>query len=369
MALKPALLAAPVWFQATLLVLRLLPTVVCLANRTVASEPTSKLDAWIALNMKQYEKASKSRAFDNILLAGLSSTPMKIIKVKADGSGDFETINDAVKSIPSGNTDRVIISIGGGTYKEKVLVDRTKPFVTFYGQPDDMPTISYDGTAKKYGTFNSATVVVESDNFMAVNIIFENSSPKPDPSKSDGQAVAMRISGDKAAFHNCKFIGFQDTLCDDQGRHLFENCYIEGTVDFIFGNGKSIYRHTTIHSVAENLGVIAAQSMDDSSEDSGFVFIDCKISGTGDMYLGRAWKETSRVIFALTFMGNQINSDGWMPAKNQESVFYGEYKCSGPGASTTKRSFGKILTDEQAKPFLSNTFIGGNEWILPVPKI
>lgn len=70
----------------------------------------------------------------------------------------------------------------------------------------------------------------------------QNSSPKPDPKKSDGQAVAMRISGDKAAFHNCKFIGFQDTLCDDQGRHLFENCYIEGTVDFIFGNGKSIYR-------------------------------------------------------------------------------------------------------------------------------
>ncbi|XP_041006933.1 putative pectinesterase 63 [Juglans microcarpa x Juglans regia] len=369
MALKLALLAAPVWFLATLLVLRLLPTVVCHANQTVASEPTSKLDAWIALNTKQYQEASKHKPFENALLAGLSSAPTKIIKVKADGSGDFKTINDAVKSIPSGNTDRVIISIAGGRYREKILVDRSKPFVTFYGQPGNMPTITYDGTAKKYGTFNSATVVVESDNFMAVNIVFENSSPKPDPRKSDGQAVAMRISGDKAAFHNCRFIGFQDTLCDDKGRHFFGNCYIEGTVDFIFGNGKSIYKHTTINSVAESLGVIAAQSMDGNSEDSGFVFINCKITGTGDMYLGRAWKETSRVIFAHTFMGKLINNDGWMSHKDQESVFYGEYKCSGPGSSSSKRSFGKILTDEEAKPFLSQSFIGGNEWMLPVPKI
>lgn len=63
----------------------------------------------------------------------------------------------------------------------------------------------------------------------------------PDSRRLDAQAVALRISGDKAAFHNCKFIGFQDTLCDDMGRHFFRNCYIEGTVDFIFGNGQSLY--------------------------------------------------------------------------------------------------------------------------------
>lgn len=51
----------------------------------------------------------------------------------------------------------------------------------------------------------------------------------------------MRIGGEKAAFYNCKFYGFQDTLCDDKGLHFFKDCHIEGTVDFIFGNGKSIY--------------------------------------------------------------------------------------------------------------------------------
>jgi hypothetical protein len=76
----------------------------------------------------------------------------------------------------------------------------------------------------------------------------------PDGKRQGAQAVALRISGDKAAFHNCRFIGFQDTLCDDRGRHFFKDCFIQGTVDFIFGNGKSlylvyIYFHKSLHSL------------------------------------------------------------------------------------------------------------------------
>ncbi|KAG2712698.1 hypothetical protein I3843_04G129300 [Carya illinoinensis] len=369
MALKLTHLTTPVLFLATLLVLQLVPTALCHANRTVPSDPESNLDAWIALNMKQYKQASKHSLLNNALFASLSKAPMKIIKVRKDGAGDFKTVTDAVKSIPSGNSDRVIIYIAGGKYREQVVVDRSKPFVTFYGQKGNMPTITYDATAKKYGTWKSATVAIESSNFMAVNIIFENSSPKPDPRKSDGQAVALRISGDMAAFYNCRFIGFQDTLCDDVGRHLFENCYIEGSVDFIFGNGKSLYRGTTIKSVAERLGVIAAQDMNGLSGDSGFVFVHCKILGTGDMYLGRAWKQTSRVVFAYTYMGSNINGGGWMKSQNQKNVFYGEYQCSGPGSSASKRKFGKMLSADQVKPFLSTSFIGGSQWLVPVPKI
>lgn len=77
-------------------------------------------------------------------------------------------------------------------------------------------------------------------------------------------------------------------------------------------------QNTTIKSVAEKLGVIAAQAMNSKSDDSGFVFIHCKILGTGDMYLGRAWKETSRVVFAYTYMGGLINSGGWMSSKHQK---------------------------------------------------
>jgi len=54
-------------------------------------------------------------------------------------------------------------------------------------------------------------------------------------------AVSAVIYGDKTAFYNCAFLGFQDTIWDALGRHYFSNCYIEGAVDFIFGAGKSFY--------------------------------------------------------------------------------------------------------------------------------
>lgn len=174
MALKLTHLATPLSFLGTvLIVLQLFPTALCQTNQTVASDPESNLDAWIALTMKEYEVASKHILSDNALIQSLSKAPMKIIRVRKDGAGDFETVTDAVKSIPSGNKERVIIYIAAGTYREKVVVDRSRAFVTFYGQPGKMPTITNDGTARKYGTWKSATVAVEADNFVAVNIIFE----------------------------------------------------------------------------------------------------------------------------------------------------------------------------------------------------
>ncbi|RWW32349.1 hypothetical protein GW17_00002989, partial [Ensete ventricosum] len=72
--------------------------------------------------------------------------------------------------------------------------------------------------------------------------VLKNTAPMPGDGVEGAQAVAMRISGDMAAFYNCRFHGYQDTLCDDTGRHFFKDCFIRGTVDFIFGNGRSIYQ-------------------------------------------------------------------------------------------------------------------------------
>ena len=58
------------------------------------------------------------------------------------------------------------------------------------------------------------------------------------------QAVAVAVFGDKSAFFECGFVGLQDTIWDERGRHYFHNCYIEGSIDFIFGNGQSFYEVT-----------------------------------------------------------------------------------------------------------------------------
>lgn len=98
----------------------------------------------------------------------------KVISVRQDGTGEFKTIMEAVASIPEGNTERTIIKLAPGFYKEKVFVNRSKPFVTLLGEdPRSHPVISYGATAAQVGTWDSATVAVESDYFMAVNVIFE----------------------------------------------------------------------------------------------------------------------------------------------------------------------------------------------------
>ncbi|KAK8934900.1 Pectinesterase PPME1 [Platanthera zijinensis] len=304
----------------------------------------------------------------------------RVITVRQDGNGDFSTISGAIASVPENNRRRVVIRIGPGIYREKVKIEQTKPFITFSGgnRRHAMPVITYDGTAAMNGTFNSGTVIVESNYFIASNIIFENTAPRPVMGEKGGQAVALRISGDKAAFYGCRFLGFQDTLCDDRGRHFFNGCFIQGTVDFIFGNGKSMYLpcgdaalHYKLGGGREHLHIGTGRST--IADKSGFSFVHCNITGTGSAYLSRAWRKSSRVVFAHTYMGTLVNPRGWddkgFPDRHR-TVFYGEYKCMGPGASTRKRvNYVKILTDEQARPFMSMTFIRAKTWLLPQPNL
>jgi len=298
-----------------------------------------------------------------------------IVKVRKDGSGDFVKIGDAIKkSVPAGNARRVIIDIGPGVYHEKILIDYSQPFVTLVGySPNDRPTITYGGTAKEYGTVGSATVIALAPYFVCANLIIKNSSPRPDPYKKDGQALALRINGDKAAFFNSKFIGFQDTLCDDRGYHFFKDCYIEGTVDFIFGRGTSLYVNAEIFVLGDKgLTVITAQGRSSASENTGFSFVHSKISGLGKgtTYLGRPWGTRPRVVYAYTDMSNVVQPSGWesksMPNGN---MYYGEYKSTGAGGGAHSRvKFGRQLSYNEVKPFLSLSYIKASSWLLPPPK-
>lgn len=136
-----------------------------------ASIPANKaqLSSWFSANVKPL---SASTGLDTALVTAESGLP-QIIKVNKDGSGDFKTITEAINSVPSGNTKRVIIFIGGGEYKEKVTIERTKPFITLYGSPKDVPTLSYGGCAATFGTVDSATLIVGSDYFVGANLIIK----------------------------------------------------------------------------------------------------------------------------------------------------------------------------------------------------
>ncbi|KAK6135569.1 hypothetical protein DH2020_030677 [Rehmannia glutinosa] len=351
-------------------ILLFLPIVRCDDNEVIPAD-NSQIKTWFDRNVG----AAASR--DAVLSPAVATAEKNatVIKVRADGSGDYKTVTDAIKSIPDGNKNRVIVSIGPGNYTEKITVDRYKPFVTLYGDPSDLPVLVYDGTAAKYGTVDSATLIVEGDYFTAVNLKVVNSAPRPDGKRTGAQAEAMRIGGDFASFYNCRFHGFQDTLCDDKGRHFYKDCYIEGTVDFIFGSGNSLYLNSEIHVIpGDPQAIITAQARSKATEPNGYSFVHCKVTGSGGIaYLGRAWFDFARVVFAFSEFTDVVNPQGWSDnnKRNADSlVYFGEYNNKGPGSNLDKRvTFVKKLSDAEAKPFISLAFIEGSKWLLPPPKV
>ncbi|GAB4836627.1 hypothetical protein Ancab_001540 [Ancistrocladus abbreviatus] len=346
----------------------LFPTISYAAPTTIPAD-ASAVESWFNGLIKPF--SARKATLDPALVTAESG--QKVIKVGP--SAEFKTITNALKSIKPGNTNRVIISIEAGQYKEKIKIERNMPYITLLGDPQHKPTLTFDGTAAQYGTVDSATLIVESDYFVAANIIIANSAPRPDGKRKGAQAVAVRVSGQKSAFYNCRLLGFQDTLCDDLGSHFFKDCYIEGTVDFIFGDGRSIYLNTEIHVIpGDPIAIIAAQAGKDAKDPGAYVFAHGSITGSGGTaILGRAWMPAAKVVYAFTTMSDVVNPEGWsdnFKPEYQKTVFFGEYQCKGPGANTDKRvPFAKKLTEAQVQPYISLDFIEATKWLLPPPNL
>ncbi|KAE8713117.1 putative pectinesterase 8 [Hibiscus syriacus] len=226
------------------------------------------------------------------------------------------------------------------------------------------------------GCCNFTTVQAAIDAVPNLSIKRTNVAPIPRPGVVGAQAVAIRITGDQAAFWGCGFFGAQDTLHDDRGRHYFKECYIQGSIDFIFGNGKSLYEDCQMLSMANPVapgsksisGAVTAHGRASADENSGFAFVNCSVGGTGRIWLGRAWRPFSRVVFAFTSLTDIIAPEGWNdfndPTRDQ-SIFYGEYNCTGAGANMSGRApYVQRLNDTQASLFLTMSFIDGDQWLL-----
>nr|WP_279665278.1 pectinesterase family protein [Ectobacillus ponti] len=290
-----------------------------------------------------------------------------MLVVAQDGSGDFDTVQKAVDSIPAANTSRVVIFIKNGVYHEKVAV--AKPYVSFVGESRDGVVIDWDdygGTDGQSGnvgsTFASQTVGVTGNAFTASNLTIQNSRA---PRSQYGTAVALSVKSDQAVFTNVKILGHQDTLYTGSGRQYYRDSYIEGDVDFIFGEAAAVvFDNSEIHSVGTSGYVTAAAQTKET--DAGFVFLNSRLTKDASVtkvYLGRPWKNYAKTTFINTWMDSHIVADGWSiwsGKDNHERASYAEYNSTGPGANAQARvAWSKQLTAEEASKFTIPAIFNG----------
>jgi pectinesterase len=285
------------------------------------------------------------------------------VVVAADGSGDFKTIQMAVDHAPPADSQRLIIEVRPGVYRERVSIPQDRPRVTLLGKDASSTAITYNmSAASAGGTFFSSTVNVQGAEFEAENITFENSYGV------GSQAVALSIHSDRAVFRKCRFTAWQDTLYAALGRQYYRDCFIEGHVDFVFGNATTIFDHCEIHS--RGPGYITAESRTTPDGSGGYVFYQCRLTGenTGKgVYLGRPWRPYSRVVYIECWMGEHIRPEGWDnwgKVENEKTAWYAEIGSTGPGARTGGRvPWARRLSQTEADAFRPRVFLrGSDDW-------
>lgn len=318
--------------------------------------------------------------------------------VAQDGSGDYLTIQDAILSIrdykPEG---RQRILVKKGTYEEKVIVPTYKTNISLIGEDRDeciliwhdhanlQNTGRFEGVVlgsvadamghdnqlihgsdrgHRAGTFESYTLLVlgegfECENMTIVNDAMTHYNPDWYTTHSNaakvGQAVTVHCEGDRSVFRNCHIHGFQDTVFtgNARSRQIFYGCYIDGTVDFIFGPATVWFEDCEIRSIGN--GYLTAASTP-AENPYGYVFKHCKVTAdpyAERVYLGRPWRNWANVIFMECELPATIHEAGWhnwSDPRRELTARYAEYKNTGAGAGISKRvSWSRQLTDAEAK--------------------
>ena len=311
-----------------------------------------------------------------------------MITVAADGTGNFITVQAAVDSITSGPET---IFIKEGIYKERV--DIRLDNITLIGESKDNTIITYDNYANmimedglKRGTFRTSTFLVNANNFNAYNITFINSSGF---GTKVGQAIAVYAEGDRITFKNCKMLGHQDTLFTGPlpkkekepggfrgptehadripGHQLYEDCYIEGEIDFIFGSAIAYFKNCELYAINRDKDINAYYTAPSTYEEQkyGYVFESCKFTGNcpdKTVCLSRPWRIYAKAVFLRCDFSSQITDyafHDWNKPESHDTCYYAEYKCFGQGSNTDNRpSYTHQLTDEESMEYTQEKVIG-----------
>ncbi|KAM0939914.1 putative pectinesterase [Dioscorea sansibarensis] len=336
----------------------------------------------------RYEDGSSSPTESPISLRSSGGIPRNLkpsITVCKSSQCDYQTVQAAVSAAPNTSADRFVIHIAEGIYEELVRIPFEKTNLVLLGDGMGKTVITNSlsvGKMTGVTTYDTATVCVDGDGFMAANLTFQNAA-----GVEAHQAVAFRSDSDLSILESVEFIGHQDTLYARSLRQFYKNCRISGTIDFIFGNSASVFQDCSILLVPRlgspekgETNAVTAQGRTDPSQPTGFIFLGCTVNGTEDYtalyhkkprshrnYLGRPWKEYARTVFIQCLLADIVKPEGWLPWRGDfalATLFYGEFGSSGPGANSSARvAWSTAIPAEHVGAYSVKNFIQGDEWI------
>ncbi|KAL3641396.1 hypothetical protein CASFOL_016364 [Castilleja foliolosa] len=334
----------------------------CLSSRKKKGSDKLDFPYWLRLKNDETKR-----------LLDMSKTEIKPnLVVAQDGSGNYTRINDALENVPNRRKDKFIIYVKKGIYYENVKVEKKKWHVMVIGDGLGETIVSgnlnYDDGTK---TFKTATFAVFGRGFIARQMVFQNTARK-------SQAVALLSASDRSVFYQCIMDSKQDTLYVHSKRQFYRECYILGTIDFIFGNAAVVIQRSAILPKNPSPGktnVITAQGKSDPFDNTGLSIQNCTIIAAEDLkgvrtFLGRPWRNFSTTVIMHSRMDGSIDPEGWL-AWNDEAppstIFYGEYKNMGPGANTSGRvkwaGVRTGLSSDEAEEFTVSYLIDGKMWL------
>jgi pectinesterase len=315
--------------------------------------------------------------------AAYAQAKRPVIVVAGDGSGQFRTVQEAVDAAQASTGAGVRIEIKPGIYRQVLTIKAKGVALRGMGvRPEDVVLVYANSAKDAGGTSKSASTTVTGDDFRAENLTFANDFEKTHGRVEEGsQAVALLVTGDREVFRRVRFLGYQDTLyansktCHAIGetgpcrasRQYYSDCYIEGHVDFIFGDAKAVFDRCKIHAMAHSVVTITAQSRVRPEEDSGYVFRDCTVTaeaGAKDILLGRPWRAYSTVIWIGTDFKAPVDAKGWAEWDGRLATSdYEEYGSKGlPGDLKVRLGKHQPAEEDQSRYATKSWLAGADGW-------
>lgn len=259
----------------------------------------------------------------------------------------------AIDSIASGSSAAIRIDIKAGSYKEKLTIEK-RTNLCLVGEDAATTILTYgDANATVGSTSGSASVLISANDFSAANLTFENTYG------AGSQAVALRTTGQRQQFLNCRFVAYQDTLYTHSGSQYFRNCYLQGNTDFVFGGATAVLQNCEVKNVQKGSAVAAPNT--DKSAKYGIVFLGGNFtaaSGVSGVALARPWGADGAAAFLNATLGSHIAAAGFvdMSGNDPAQARFGEYGSTGPGANASSRKSYQLTEAEASEYTLSNLF-------------